>query len=218
MKRHRSSPNDAYKGLVRLTEPGQGTRLIRAGHGPGGRDVVWPSTPGPARGNPLIDARRMPRLGRTRWVVALFALAGCGTDPVAVTEENSEGPRQLLTGVVIATDTIDIAPVSEAVLSDPYFLVPRQIEGTLPLDLGPTAGKLLVLSIHEVLDALPCPGSGYNEIAGYGFSSECATMVVLEQDGPALGRRPGRLTLSAPTAGTYYPWGNNTLVPEAEDT
>ena len=97
--------------------------------------------------------------------------------------------------------------------SFPDFLVPRQIEGTLPLDLGPTAGKLLVLSLHEVLESRSCQTPGYT-----GFSSECATMVVLERDGPELGRRPGRLTLSAPRAGTYYPWGNHTLGPEAEGT
>ncbi len=142
------------------------------------------------------------------WFFAL-SCAACGSDPVEIiVEVRPEEPGAPLTGLVIASDTIDIAPVPVPTIGDPDFLVARQFTGVLPTDLPPTAGKLLVLSVREVLAALPCPSAN--------FVTECATMVVLEQDGPVPGRRPGRLTVSGPDPVTYYPWGNFVLVPEAE--
>lgn len=141
----------------------------------------------------------------------LFALSGaaCGSDLVDVDEEVSlEEPRVALTGLVIASDTVDITPVPAATITDPNFLIATQFTGTLPTNLPPTTGKLLVLSVRELDGAARCPTAI--------FVTECATMVVREQDGPVPGIRPGRLKVSVPGPVTYYPWGNLTLVPEAE--
>jgi len=150
------------------------------------------------------------------WALLLLGLAACGSDPVELSEEPPdepappvEEPAPPLAGVVIATDTIDIAPVPVPTIGDPDFLIPRKFVGDLPLNLEPTTGKLLVLSVREVLAGLPCPSRN--------FVTECGTMVVLEQDGPIPGRRPGRLTVSGPDPVTYYPWSDFTLVPRAQD-
>ena len=135
----------------------------------------------------------------------LLGLAACGSDPVEVVEDAPEGPVPL-SGVVLATDTVDI-PASSS-----EFYVPNRYAGTLPEDLGSTAGKLLVLSLRDAVASPLCPN---------GDIPECRTpvvMVVLERDGPELGRRPGRLTVSGPDPVTYYPWGNFRLFPEAEGT
>jgi hypothetical protein len=130
---------------------------------------------------------------------ALVVLPACASDPAVVTVEEEEEPKPTLVGTVIAMGAFDITPVSTPSVTDPNFLIARRFEGALPDSLSPTAGELLVLSVREVRNALPCP-----------------TMVVLEQDGPEPGRRPGRLTVSVPNPITFYPWGDFELRPQAE--
>ena len=143
-------------------------------------------------------------------LTVLVVLAACGGDPVTVTTNAEKAePKPALVGTVIASGAFDITPVPVPTIGDPDFLIARRFEGNLSANLAPTAGKLLVLSVREVLDALECPTAI--------FITECATMVVLEQDGPEPGRRPGRLTVSLPDPFTYYPWGSFELRPEAED-
>ena len=136
-------------------------------------------------------------------------LAACAGDPATVTTDVEKAePKPALVGTLIASGAFDITPVPVPTIGDPDFLIARRFEGDLPASLDSTAGKLLVLSVREVLDALECPTAI--------FITECATMVVLEQDGPEPGRRPGRLTVSMPDAATFYPWGSFELRPEAE--
>ena len=126
-------------------------------------------------------------------------------------EEVQDEPRPTLVGIVIASGAFDIVPVAVADNTDPDFLIARSFEASLPLSLDPTAGKLLVLSVREVRNALKCPKLAF-------FIRDCATMVVLEQDGPEPGRRPGRLTVSLSDPVTFYLWGNFELRPQAENT
>lgn len=140
---------------------------------------------------------------------ALMVLGACGDDPVAVVIDDEE-PRPTLVGTVIASGAFDVTPVPIPTIGDPNFLIAHRFVGSLPANLDTTAGKLLVLSVREVLNALPCPTVI--------FITECATMVVLELDGPELGRRPGRLTVSMPDPVTFYPWGDFELRPQAEPT
>ena len=144
----------------------------------------------------------------TSWalVTALAVLPACGSDPASVVEEEppeeeeQEEPRPTLVGTVIASGAFDIVPVATADVTDPNFLIARSFEASLPFSLGPTAGKLLVLSVREVRNALACPPLVV-------FTTECGTMVVLEQDGPEPGRRPGRLTVVGARAGHVLPMG-----------
>jgi hypothetical protein len=155
----------------------------------------------------------------TSWALltALAVLPAFGSDPASVVEEEppeeeeQEEPRPTLVGTVIASGAYDIVPVATADVTDPNFLIARRFEASLPFNLGPSAGKLLVLSVREVRNALECSP----EVV---FTTECGTMVVLEQDGPEPGRRPGRLTVSVPEPVTFYPWGDFVLRPLAEPT
>ena len=120
---------------------------------------------------------------RTSWSLLLLGIAACGSDPVELSEEPLDEPP---------------APLDEP--------APPLTGVVIATD---TIGKLLVLSMREVLAGLQCPSRN--------FVTECGTMVVLEQDGPIPGRRPGRLTVSGPNPVTYYPWSDFTLAPEAQD-
>ena len=143
--------------------------------------------------------------------VGIVLCLGCGNGATeVVVDEPGEQPPPPLTGTIIASGAFDIDPVTVTTITEPGFLTPRRFEGTLPADLTTTSGKLLVLSVREVLNALPCPTDG--------SITECATMVVLEQDGSEPGRRPGRLSFLGSRPVTYYPWGNHTLMTKAEST
>ena len=154
---------------------------------------------------------RARRFGYPSWALltALVFHPACGGDPATVTMEEEPEPRPTLVGTVIASGAFDITPVPIPSVVDPNFLIARRFEANLPASLEPTAGKLLVLSVREVRNALACPRLIF-------FITDCATMVVLEQDGPEPGRRPGRLTVSVPDPVTFYPWGNFELIPRAE--
>lgn len=127
---------------------------------------------------------------------------------MVTTDVEKAEPKPPLVGTVIASGAFDITPVPLPTIDDPDFLMARRLEGNFAANLAPTAGKLLVLSLREVLDALECPT--------FVLITECATMVVLEQDGPEPGRRPGRLTVSLPDPVTFYPSASFDLGREAE--
>ncbi len=147
-----------------------------------------------------------------RFVAVGIALClGCGNAATDVVDDvPAEEQPPPLTGTVIASGAFDIDPVSVTTITEPGFLIARRFEGNLPADLAPASGKLLVLSVREVRNALRCPTAG--------FITECATMVVLEQDGTEPGSRPGRLSFLGSKPVTYYPWGDHTLMTEAEST
>lgn len=92
-------------------------------------------------------------------------------------------PPDPLTGTVIATDSVEVVFVNAFDVSNPNFLIIHEFSGDLPDDVGPTAGRLLVLSVQDV------SRPGWTCTGGV-FSSDCALLEVAERMG-----RPGRLSV-----------------------
>ena len=145
-------------------------------------------------------------------VLVLLAFGcGCGSDPTTVNTPppiDDDPPQPPLPTNIIAAESFDVIPVDARVFNDPFFLVEREKLGAVPQGLVPSNGKLLVLSVRDLTDPDLICGAG-------SWSPTCASMVVLEQEGVAPGRRPGRLELST-TGGrkTWYPQADTiTLAP-----
>jgi hypothetical protein len=87
------------------------------------------------------------RPGRRDGLSAMLAalLIGCGSAEAPMEPEIVTGPvPPVLTGRVLAADTFTILPTE-----DPLLLALYSTGGILPNEVGPTAGRVMVLSIRD---------------------------------------------------------------------
>jgi hypothetical protein len=113
-----------------------------------------------------LQIKARPFVGH--WTMLLIVAAGCGSSEMPMEPPLVTAPAPpVLTGTVLAVDSFFVPATQTNFTVDQY-----SSGGTLPPDVGPTAGKLLILSVRDISRPdIVCTGG----IGG----SNCAIIVAL---------------------------------------